>query len=173
MKTCIGLSACFLILYVLYHMTSDPTPFGGKGVVSVIYYVTLISHILLSVTVIPFVLFTFSRALAGNFERHKALAKFTFPIWLYVAVTGVVVYLKATVDSLWTIKKNDSKRPLLRGNDARSVLASLLETREPLYAEIADLVVETAGYPKVSRLVNDIVNRLVQNGLCEPTEKTT
>ena len=87
--------------------------------------------------------------------------------------TGVVVYLKAKLDDLWTRTKNDSKRPLLRTNDPRSVLASLLEIREPLYAEIADLVVETVGYPKVSRLVNDIVDRLVQNGLCEPTEPKT
>ena len=87
--------------------------------------------------------------------------------------TGVVVYLKAKLDDLWTRTKNDSKRPLLRANDPRSVLASLLETREPLYAEIADLVVETVGYPKVSRLVNDIVDRLVQNGLWEPTKPTT
>lgn len=93
MKTCIGLSAVFLVMYVLYHMTSDSTPYGGEGPMRIVYYVILISHILLSVVVVPFVLFTFSRALSGNFERHKALAKFTFPIWLYVAVTGVIVYL--------------------------------------------------------------------------------
>lgn len=93
MKICIGLSATFLVLYVIYHMFSDSTAFGGEGIIKGIYYFILISHILLSVVVIPFVLLTFSRALAGNFERHKALAKFTFPIWLYVAVTGVVVYL--------------------------------------------------------------------------------
>ncbi len=93
MKTCIGLSAAFLVMYVLYHMTSDSTPYGGAGPVRIVYYVILISHILLSVAVVPIVLFTFSRALSGNFERHKALAKFTFPIWLYVAITGVIVYL--------------------------------------------------------------------------------
>jgi putative membrane protein len=93
MKVCIGLSATFLVLYVTYHLFSDSTKFGGEGIVKGIYYFILISHILLSVVVIPFVLLTFSRALAGNFERHKALAKFTFPIWLYVAVTGVVVYV--------------------------------------------------------------------------------
>jgi putative membrane protein len=93
MKVCIGLSATFLVLYVIYHMFSDSTAFGGVGTIKGIYYFILISHILLSVVVIPFVLLTFSRALAGNFERHRALAKFTFPIWLYVAVTGVVVYV--------------------------------------------------------------------------------
>ncbi|MFM9841105.1 MAG: DUF420 domain-containing protein [Cyclobacteriaceae bacterium] len=93
MKVCIGLSATFLVLYVTYHLFSDSTKFGGEGIIKGIYYFILISHILLSVVVIPFVLLTFSRALAGNFERHRALAKFTFPIWLYVAVTGVVVYV--------------------------------------------------------------------------------
>lgn len=92
-KTSIGLSGLFLVLYVLYHITSEATPFGGEGAIRYIYYFILITHISLSVVVIPFVLFTFSRALAGNFERHKALAKFTFPLWLYVAVSGVIVYL--------------------------------------------------------------------------------
>lgn len=93
MKTCIGLSAAFLVMYVLYHMTSDSTPFGGEGPIRTVYYFILISHIILSVAVVPLVLFTFSRALSGNFERHRALAKFTFPIWVYVAITGVIVYI--------------------------------------------------------------------------------
>jgi putative membrane protein len=92
-KISMGLSASFLVMYVLYHMTSKPTPFGGEGWIRAFYFFVLISHIALSVVVIPFVLFTFSRALAGNFERHRRLAKFTFPIWLYVAVSGVIVYL--------------------------------------------------------------------------------
>lgn len=93
MKTCIVLSGAFLVMYVLYHMTSDSTPFGGEGLIRTVYFSILISHIILSVAVVPMVLFTFSRALSGNFERHRALAKFTFPIWLYVAVTGVIVYI--------------------------------------------------------------------------------
>ncbi len=93
MKISIGLSSIFLVLYVVYHMFSDSTSFGGEGPIRVFYYFILISHIVLSVVVIPFVLFTFSRALSGNFERHKALARFTFPLWLYVAATGVIVYL--------------------------------------------------------------------------------
>jgi putative membrane protein len=93
MKTCIMLSAAFLIMYVLYHMTSDSTPYGGEGSIRYVYFFILISHILLSISVIPLVLFTYLRAWLGEFERHKALAKFTFPIWLYVAVTGVIVYL--------------------------------------------------------------------------------
>jgi putative membrane protein len=92
-KICMSLSAAFLVMYVLYHMTSDSTTYGGDGGWRIFYYVILISHILLSVVVVPFVLFTFSRALSGNFERHKALAKFTFPLWLYVAITGVIVYI--------------------------------------------------------------------------------
>jgi putative membrane protein len=93
MKTCIGLSAAFLVMYVLYHMTSDPTSYGGEGALKYIYFFILITHILLSVAVIPMVLFTFVRAWRGDYVRHKALARITFPIWLYVAVTGVVVYL--------------------------------------------------------------------------------
>jgi putative membrane protein len=92
MKTCIGLSATFLVMYVIYHITTESTSYGGEGVWRLVYFSILISHILLSVIVVPFVLFTFSRALAGNFERHRRLAKFTLPIWFYVAVSGVVVY---------------------------------------------------------------------------------
>jgi putative membrane protein len=93
MKVCIGLSVTFLVMYVIYHMTSDSTPYGGTGMVSYFYYFILITHILLSIAVVPFVLFTFGRALSGNFTKHKALARYTFPLWLYVSVTGVVVYL--------------------------------------------------------------------------------
>jgi putative membrane protein len=93
MKVCIGLSACFLVMYVLYHMTSDSTAYGGQGPIRFFYYFILVTHILLSIVIIPLVLFTFSRALAGSFERHKRLARITFPLWLYVTVTGVVVYL--------------------------------------------------------------------------------
>jgi putative membrane protein len=91
-KICMLCSALFLVMYVLYHMTSDSTAYGGTGPIRNIYFVILISHILLSVVVIPFVLFSYVRALSGNFARHRKLAKVTFPIWLYVAVTGVIVY---------------------------------------------------------------------------------
>ncbi|HPF10331.1 MAG TPA: DUF420 domain-containing protein [Flavobacteriaceae bacterium] len=93
MKISIVLSLLFLVMYVAYHMTSDPTPFGGEGFLKYLYYFILISHILLSVTIIPFVLVTYSRAILGKFPLHKKMAKITFPIWLYVAITGVVVYL--------------------------------------------------------------------------------
>ena len=93
MKLCILLSALFLLMYVAYHMTSDSTTYGGEGVLRYLYFVILLSHIFLSIVVIPFVLITFVRALNGNFEMHKKIARFTFPIWLYVAITGVLVYL--------------------------------------------------------------------------------
>ena len=93
MKTCIGLSALFLVLYLIYHITSESTSFGGAGPVRYVYFFILITHILLSVGVIPLVLFTFVRALSGDFKRHRSLARITFPVWLYVAVTGVIVYL--------------------------------------------------------------------------------
>lgn len=93
MKVCMILSSLFLIMYVLYHMTSDSTAFGGTGVVRNVYFFVLISHILLSISVIPLVLFTYLHAWRKDFKRHRALAKIAFPIWLYVAVTGVIVYL--------------------------------------------------------------------------------
>lgn len=86
-------SVAFLLMYVAYHMTSDSTNFGGEGAIKYIYYFILISHIILSVVVIPFVLTTFMRAKLGNFPQHKKIAKITFPLWLYVAITGVVVYI--------------------------------------------------------------------------------
>jgi putative membrane protein len=93
MKTCILLSVLFLLMYVAYHMTSDSTAYGGEGAMKAVYLFILITHILLSIGVIPFVLITYVRALSGKFEAHKKIAKITFPIWLYVAVTGVIVYL--------------------------------------------------------------------------------
>ncbi|MFT5436105.1 MAG: putative membrane protein [Ulvibacter sp.] len=92
-KTCIVLSVLFLGMYVAYHMTSESTSFGGEGILKPIYFSILISHILLSIVVIPFVLVTYVRAILGNFKMHKKIAKYTFPLWLYVAVTGVIVYL--------------------------------------------------------------------------------
>jgi putative membrane protein len=92
-KTCIVLSILFLGMYVTYHMTSDSTSYGGEGILRPIYFIILISHIVLSILVIPFVLVTYVRALLGNFKMHKKIAKYTFPLWLYVAVTGVIVYV--------------------------------------------------------------------------------
>ncbi len=93
MTVAIALSLAFLVMYVAYHMTADSTKFGGEGFIRLVYFFILISHILLSIAVIPLVLITYVRALAAKFDQHKKIAKITFPIWLYVAVTGVVVYL--------------------------------------------------------------------------------
>jgi len=93
MKTAIVFSIVFLVLYVAYHMTSNSTKFGGEGSLKIVYFIILISHIILSIVVIPFVLITYVRAITNNIEHHKKIAKFTFPLWLYVAISGVVVYL--------------------------------------------------------------------------------
>ncbi len=92
-KTAIGLSVLFLVMYIAYHMTSDPTPYGGEGVLKGVYYFILISHIILSITVIPLVLISFFRGINQDFIKHKKIARITFPLWLYVAISGVLVYL--------------------------------------------------------------------------------
>ena len=93
MQTCIALSLVFLVMYIAYHMTTDPTPFGGEGFTKSMYFFILISHILLSIALIPLVLISYVRAFQEEFPAHKKISKITFPIWLYVAVTGVIVYL--------------------------------------------------------------------------------
>lgn len=93
MKCAIGCSLLFLLMYIAYHMTTPSTKFGGEGTIKYIYYFILLTHILLSVAIIPLVLITYVRALAERFDRHKKIAKITYPLWLYVAVTGVIVYL--------------------------------------------------------------------------------
>lgn len=93
MTTAIALSLAFLVMYIAYHMTSDSTKFGGEGVIRYVYFFILISHILLSIAIVPLVLITYVRAIAKNFENHRKIARITFPLWLYVAITGVIVYL--------------------------------------------------------------------------------
>jgi putative membrane protein len=82
-----------LVSYVIYHGAAESTPFGGEGNIRLVYYFLLITHIILSVAVIPMVLFSYLHAWEGNFEKHKKLTKITWPIWFYVAVSGVIVYL--------------------------------------------------------------------------------
>ena len=89
----IALSIAFLVMYVAYHMTADSTKFGGLGLIRYVYFFILITHIVLSIAIIPMVLITYVRALGKNFDKHKKIARITFPIWLYVAISGVVVYL--------------------------------------------------------------------------------
>ncbi len=93
MSIAILCSVLFLVMYVAYHMTSDSTPYGGEGALRYVYFFILISHIILSIIIIPFVLITYVRAITNDIERHKKIAKYTFPLWLYVAISGVVVYL--------------------------------------------------------------------------------
>lgn len=93
MKSAIALSVIFLGMYVAYHMTSDPTPYGGDGFSYYIYFFILITHIILSIGIIPMVLITYVRAISKLFKDHKKIARITFPIWLYIAVTGVIIYL--------------------------------------------------------------------------------
>jgi putative membrane protein len=93
MKSAIGCSLLFLLMYIAYHMTTPSTKFGGDGVVKYVYFFILLTHILLSIAIIPLVLITYVRALAERFDRHRKIARITFPLWLYVAITGVVVYL--------------------------------------------------------------------------------
>lgn len=87
------LSTLFLLSYVVHHATHDPVSYGGEGFLKYCYYFILISHITLSTIIIPLVLVTLSRALKEKFEAHKKIAKITFPIWLYVSATGVLVYI--------------------------------------------------------------------------------
>ncbi|HZJ20350.1 MAG TPA: DUF420 domain-containing protein [Pricia sp.] len=93
MTTCIGLSVLFLVMYMAYHMTSESTSYGGEGVIRYVYFFILVSHILLSIVIIPLVLKTYTFAYLKDFKTHRKWAKITFPIWLYVAISGVIVYL--------------------------------------------------------------------------------
>lgn len=93
MKIAIACSLVFLLLYIAYHMTTESTSFGGTGTIKYIYLFILATHIILSIATIPLVLITYVRALAEKFDKHKKISVITFPIWLYVAITGVIVYL--------------------------------------------------------------------------------
>ena len=93
MMTSLFLSALFLILYVAYHSMAESTPYGGEGFLKGLYFFILISHILLAIVMVPLVLITFVRAFSEKFDKHKKIARITLPIWLYVSLTGVIVYL--------------------------------------------------------------------------------
>lgn len=87
------LSSIFLISYVIYHSQAPPTKFGGEGVIRYFYYFVLITHIVLAAVILPLALFTIARSWRGEFEKHRRIARWTLPLWLYVAVTGVLVYV--------------------------------------------------------------------------------
>lgn len=87
------LSSLFLVSYVLFHYFVKETTFGGTGAVKAVYYFILITHIILAAIVLPLVLLSFYHGLKNNVEKHRRLTRWSFPIWLYVTVTGVIVYL--------------------------------------------------------------------------------
>ncbi len=93
MMTSMVLSFLFLVSYICHHLLSDSTVFGGEGTIRYVYYFILITHIILAAIILPFILFTSYRALVAEWTAHKKLARITWPIWFYVSVTGVIVYL--------------------------------------------------------------------------------
>jgi len=93
MMSALLLSILFLVSYIAHHLFAGETKFGGEGFSKTIYYIILITHIFLAAIILPFILFTAYRALIGEYETHKKLAKITWPLWFYVAVTGPIVYL--------------------------------------------------------------------------------
>lgn len=86
-------SALFLLSYVLYHFTTPETRYGGEGLARYVYFFILITHVVLAAVILPFILLTFTRAYTNQFERHKKMARWVFPLWLYVAITGPICYL--------------------------------------------------------------------------------
>lgn len=86
-------SSLFLTSYLIYHFNVGSVKFQGQGTVRLVYFAILLTHTVLAAAIVPLIFMTFSRALKGKFDRHRAIARWTFPLWLYVSVTGVVVYL--------------------------------------------------------------------------------
>ena len=92
MISAVGTSTLFLTSYIIYHSQHGVTRFPGEGWIKIVYFSILISHTILAVTIIPFIAVTLFRALREQFDRHKRIARVTFPIWLYISVTGVIIY---------------------------------------------------------------------------------
>jgi uncharacterized membrane protein YozB (DUF420 family) len=92
MLAAFAVSALFLICYVVYHAQAGSTPFRGQGWARPVYFAILITHIVLAAAILPLALVTLSRGLSARYDRHRAIARVTLPIWLYVSVTGVVIY---------------------------------------------------------------------------------
>ena len=97
MMSAFVLSCIFLVSYIVYHYGAESIPYNGTGAARIIYLVILLTHILLSVAIVPLALFSIYRAFTKQFERHKKITRWAWPIWLYVSVTGVIVYLMAHV----------------------------------------------------------------------------
>ena len=89
----LALSALFLVSYVTFHLLTESTKFGGEGAIRTVYFIILVSHILLSAAIVPLALFSYARGLMGDIQRHRRIARITMPMWLYVTATGVIVYL--------------------------------------------------------------------------------
>jgi putative membrane protein len=92
MLSAIVLSVLFLVSYICHHLLAGDTKFGGDGMMKNIYYFILLTHIPLAAIILPFILFTAYRGLIGEYANHKKLARYTWPLWLYVSITGVLVY---------------------------------------------------------------------------------
>jgi uncharacterized membrane protein YozB (DUF420 family) len=93
MLSAFAVSALFLISYVVYHAKVGSVPYQGQGPIRMVYFAILITHVILAAAILPLALVTLSRALARRFDRHRKIARWTLPIWLYVSVTGVVIYV--------------------------------------------------------------------------------
>ena len=93
MLAALATSALFLVSYVIYHLNAGSRPFAGQGAVRLVYFAILITHVILAAAILPLALTTAARGLRGQYERHVRIARWTLPLWLYVSVTGVVVYL--------------------------------------------------------------------------------
>jgi putative membrane protein len=93
MLSALGTSALFLISYVIYHANAGSVPFRGTGAIRAVYFAVLIPHIILAAAILPLALVTTARGLRGDYTRHVRIARWTLPVWLYVSVTGVIVYL--------------------------------------------------------------------------------
>jgi putative membrane protein len=89
----LALSALFLTSYLVYHYHAGSRPFTGQGPLRIVYFTVLITHVVLAIVIVPMVLVTVSRALAARFDRHRQIARWTWPLWMYVSVTGVIVYV--------------------------------------------------------------------------------
>src|ERR1044072_835444 len=100
MIAAVCVSILFLISYIVYHYHHGATRFQGTGLVRTLYFVILISHTVLAVTIVPFVIITLRRAIKAQFAPHMKIARWTFPMWLYVSVTGVIVYFMLIIGSL-------------------------------------------------------------------------
>jgi putative membrane protein len=93
MLAALATSALFLVSYVIYHLNTGSKPFPGQGPIRLVYFAILITHVILAAVIVPLALITATRGLRAQFDRHVRIARWTFPLWLYVSVTGVVIYL--------------------------------------------------------------------------------